>query len=400
MHYIKIKIEKLKLVYDSCLWIKMLFFSTYYILFLSLFKVFKIKNKKVIIINYNGKGFGDMGKYICKELCKYDYKVYWACKKQFKESLPDKVHYVKYDSIAYLYHLATAKIWINNARFRYGITKRKKQYYIQTWHAGLSYKNVESAVTEVLSKPYILGAKNDSRMANLLISNSKFTTEYMKKYFWYDGEILEQGLPRNDIIVNQDKNLIDKVKQYYNIDKDSKICLYAPTFRANSSLEPYNIDYNTLTEELSKKFGGSWKMLVRLHPNISSLSENLKTNENIIDATYYPDMQELLIATDFMITDYSSCIFDYAISKKPAMIYASDIGEYVKDRNFLIKLEDTPFPIAINNDELKQQIQNFNEKKYKKDVEKFYKSVGLNETGESSKRIVEIINMITKDERK
>ena len=58
-----------------------------------------------------------MGKYICKELVKYDYKIFWAAKKEYVKSLPKGINYVEFGTIKYLYHLATAKVWINNSRF-------------------------------------------------------------------------------------------------------------------------------------------------------------------------------------------------------------------------------------------------------------------------------------------
>lgn len=401
MNKMIINIKKKNKIYMIFLWSKLIIFYLYYSIILSLFSNKIINNKKVMIINYYGKGYGDMGKYICNELLKDDYKVYWATEKKYIESLPKKVQYVKFDSIKYLYHISTSKVLINNSRFRFGMRKRNGQFYIQAWHGCIGYKKAEYAAEKALTKPYILGAKNDSKMADLFISNSDFFTKNIKDNFWYNGEILECGCPRNDIIVNHDKSVVKHIKNCFKIDDNDKICLYAPTFRVDSSLNHYDIDYEKLIKSLESRFKGKWKVLIRLHPNISKLSNDLiKKNSNIINATDYPDMQELLVAADFMITDYSSCIFDYAISKKNAVIYASDIEEYIKDRDFLFDIKDTPFSIATNNNELENIINNYDEDKYKSKVDKFYKKMGLKETGKSCKKIVEIINKITGNEGK
>ena len=371
--------------------------TIYYYVFLLIFSVLKINNKKVIVINFEGRGYWDNGKYICNELVKYDYRIYWAAKKEYKESLPKEIYYLKINSIWYLYHLATAKIWINNSRFPYWIRKRKKQFYIQTWHWCIGFKKSEADCEKSLSKYYVLSAKNDSKMASFFVSNSSFCTDYYKNYYWYDGDILEYGCPRNDIIINENKDLIRKVRNFFWFSDSEKIWLYAPTFRKNSSLDIYDIDFEMLVNELKSKFKGNWKLLIRLHPNISNLSNQLPgLNKNIINATNYPDMQELLVATDFLITDYSSCIFDYAISQKPAIIYASDIEEYKKDRDFAIKFEDSPFQIATNNKELKNIIDNFDISRYIGRLNKFYSDNGLNETGKSCEKIVKIINRISR----
>ena len=391
------RIKKHKFIYGFRKFIYPILWAIYYHVFLLLFLIFKIDNKKIIIINFFGKWYWDNGKYICNELIKYDYNIYWATTEWYKSSLPKEVNYVKISSIKYLYHLATSKIWINNSRFWCGVRKRKKQFYIQTWHGCFALKKVESAIEEKLPRYYVLGAKNDSKMADLFISNSVFCTTFYKNYFWYNGDILEYWCPRNDIIINNCNDVIKKVKKYFWISNSEKICLYAPTFRVNNSLDAYNINYSLLINELENKFWGAWKLMVRLHPNISHLNNLSKFNKNIINATNYLDMQELLVAADFLITDYSSCIFDYALSKKPAMIYASDIEEYKKDRDFEIRLEETPFPIATNNEELKEVINTYNTDKYINRLKKFYDDMWLNETGKSCKKIVEIINKVVKN---
>lgn len=393
------RIKTHKIIYRLSLFIYFLFKTIYYYTILLIFSVFKIENK-IIIVNYSGKGYWDMGKYICNELIKYNHKIYRATKEEYKDSLPMEINYVKYDSIKYLYHLATAKVWINNSRFQYWIRKRKKQFYIQTWHWCLAFKKVESAVEDKLSRYYVWGAKNDSKIANLFISNSTFCTNFYRKYFWYNWDILEDWCPRNDIIINNDKGSILKVKKYFWILETEKICLYAPTFRVDSLLDAYNIDYDILIKALENKFKNKWKLLIRLHPNISYLGKQLSwIKKNIINASDYPDMQELLVATDFLITDYSSCILDYALSQKPWIIYASDIEKYKKDRDFDIKLEDTPFPIATDNLELEQVLENFKFDEYKDKVRIFYDNLGLKETGKSCKEIVWIINKIMKNKK-
>lgn len=390
-------ISRYKSIYNLIILIYCLPRTIYYYLFLLLFSIFKINDKKIIIISYFGKWYWDNGKYICNELLKYDYEIYRATKKWYESTLPKKICYVKYNSIKYLYHLATAKIWINNSRFPYGIRKREKQFYIQTWHGCIWFKKSEADAEKSLSKYYILCAKNDSKVANLFISNSDFCTNYYKKYYWYNGDILEYWCPRNDIIINKNKDVIGKVRKCFWFSEIDKLCLYAPTFRENNELNVYNINYEILLNELKNKFNGKWKLLIRLHPNISHLGNKLSENdENIVNASNYPDMQELLVAADFLITDYSSCVFDYAISKKPAIIYASDIEEYKKDRNFAIKFEESPFPIAINNTELRDIIKKYSIDKYREILNKFYEAKWLKETGKSCKKIVEIINEVSR----
>lgn len=360
-----------------------------------LFRIFPLKSNKIFISNYYGKGYGDIPKYIVNELLSENnkYDIVWVVKDySYSSNLPEGVRAVKRNTIKCIYDQITAKYWIDNCRKQFYERKRRKQFYIQTWHGCIGYKKCEKAVENKLPKSYILGAKNDSKMADLFISNSEFCTKNYKDNFWYNGEIIKCGCPRNDIIVNNDMKIKKVVKKHYNIDNDTKICLYAPTFRNNGDLSVYNIDFNKLLNSLENKFGNKWKIMIRLHPNISSLSEKLNLSKNIIDVTKYPDMQELLVTADFMITDYSSCIFDYAISCKPGLIYASDLEDYIKERDFIIKIEETPFCITKNNEELIKKITDFNITEYKKNVRIFFDKIGLYEPGNSSKTIADIIS--------
>ncbi|MBM6839815.1 CDP-glycerol glycerophosphotransferase family protein, partial [Clostridium saudiense] len=101
---------------------------------------------------------------------------------------------------------------------------------------------------------YVKFAKKDSKNADLFISNSKFNTNMYKRAFWYDGEILECGVPRNDLLFNNIEETKRKVKSFFNIANNKKIVMYAPTFRKDNNLEVYKFDYEKCIEEFNKKF--------------------------------------------------------------------------------------------------------------------------------------------------
>ena len=105
-----------------------------------------------------------------------------------------------------------------------------------------------------------------------------------------------------------------------------------------------------------ENFQGEWTVLIRLHPNVANQSGNLFSydGDRLVDATAYPDMQELLCAADLLITDYSSSLFDYALTGKPIVQFATDIESYRRDRDFYFNLEDLPFPLARSNEELEK----------------------------------------------
>lgn len=367
------------------------------------FWLFPINKNKIVICNYYGNGFGDNGKYIVNELInqKNNYDIVWLIRKELinNSEFPEKVRVVKNNSFKALFELATAKIWIDNCRKSFYPPKRKSQYYIQTWHGGIALKQVEKDVEKNLSKLYVEMAKKDSKMADLFISNSKFCTKMYRSAFWYKGEILEVGSPRCDILFKNPQAIHDKVRNYFNISPDSRILIYAPTFRVDSNTEVYNIDYERLLQVLEKKFGGKWVILVRLHPNISFKDSFLKNISSVINATKYSDIYELLVASDILITDYSSTMFEFSFTGKPVFLYAADIEEYRKDRNFYFDIYSLPYPIAENNDELCNNIKMFDNITYLEKLKQLFSDIGLIENGNASQQVANIIKKVILDSK-
>ena len=118
----------------------------------------------------------------------------------------------------------------------------------------------------------------------------------------------------------------------------------------------------------------------------------------MIDATAYDDIQELLKVADMVISDYSSLIFDFALTKRPCLLYVPDLEEYTKkDRQLYFNVEQLPFPICLTNEKLLQQIANFDEKKYKQDIQGFLESIDSFETGHASENVFnQIISYLKK----
>ncbi len=352
---------------------------------------------KIVVSSYYGRGYGDNPKYIVEELRKQkeNIKVVWLLKnKSEAASLPEGVDFCIYGSIKSIYHLSTAKVWIDNCRKGYHL-KRKNQKYLQTWH-GFALKRIESDVENSLSKTYVANAKKDSKSIDLIVSDSSFMTSIYKNSFWYSGEIVEWGSPRNDILMNADGLASLNVKKHFGIEENAKIILYAPTFRKDLSLDAYSINAEQLITSCEEKFASPFVLLVRLHPNVAGRSSELNFNgSKIYDASQYHDMQELLSAADVLISDYSSLMFDFALTGKPCFQFATDIDDYKSDRNFYFALDSLPFLLATNNEELKCNIESFDHISYKDKINSFFTDVGMIFEGKSSAKCVNwILNQL------
>ncbi len=367
-------------------------------LFWLFFLFVPVKQNKIFVSNYCGKGYGDNPKYIVEELLKSGecLEIIWSTKSKGTNALPEGVRYCSAGSFTEIFHLATSKVWIDNCRKHFAI-KKHNQKYLQTWH-GFALKRIERDAEAVLSKSYIRSAKKDSRNIDIIISDSTDMTKVYRNSFWYNGEIAEWGAPRNDILSQVNNDIVEKVKKFYNISTYKKIILYAPTFRKNNTLDAYLNEFDSIVKACKTRFGHDYAVLVRLHPNISGQFKKLSLSEKIVDASDYPDLQELLLATDLLISDYSSLMFDYMITKKPCFIYAPDICDYKNDRNFYFDIKTVPFSISESGEQLVDFILNFNSAEYEKDIERFIKEHGIIYMKESSKRCVNwILSNIRKD---
>jgi CDP-glycerol glycerophosphotransferase len=173
------------------------------------------------------------------------------------------------------------------------------------------------------------------------------------------------------------------------LPSDGRIVLYAPTFRRSGTIEPYRIDWGDMIPRLERMFGGAKvTLLLRLHPNLIGKADtsSLINHPSVIDMTRYHDMQELLCVSDMLITDYSSSMFDYAMLRRPCMLYATDVAEY--DRGYYYDFRELPFPLAQNSEQLINLIENFDEKEYQRDLKTFLdERLGLVERGVAAEEL-------------
>lgn len=361
----------------------------------NLFSLFdKVDNNKIVISNYFGSGYGDNGKYIVQYIFenKLPFKIVWLVdKKKCKsiDSFPSLVKIVDYYSFSALKELSTSKYWIDNCRKFFSPPKKKNQIYIQTWHGTFAIKKIEKDAVN-LPKYYIDNAIKDSTMIDFLLSGSNYSSKIYESCFWYDGTICNIGTPRNDIFFNEDKvnkaNLL--VHNNYKIDKETNICLYAPTFRQNESFSPYSLNYLKVQSCLENKFGGNWKICVRLHPNLNKISDSIILPESVINVSDYNDMQELLCASSIVISDYSGLVFDYINLKRPVFLFCTDLRNYLlHDREMYLQPNELPFAISESNEELLELINKFDKETYLNTLVEFSQKYSFCEKGEACKTL-------------
>lgn len=296
--------------------------------------------------------------------------------------------------------LATAKVWINNIHFNVllekGLKKRKKTIYLNTFHGGITIKNEgkdkhsykESKQLSKKEQMYRL----DASYVDYITSGCDIETHVLEEFFYGNGEIVKLGDARTDMLINGAPEIEKKVREFYNIPDETRIAIYAPTFRADMKLEWYDLNYEEILDTLQEKTGSPWVMLIRLHPRLAGKTKQIVPDSpRFINAGNYADMQELAAASDLMISDYSSVITDFMFTRRPAYMYVPDLDQYLKSRGLYFQMEDLPFPYARTTEELIGCMKNFDQDAYAKKVDQFIEKIGCINDGKSAKRIVDFL---------
>lgn len=375
-------------------------------------RIFPVDKKKIVMWTFEGGGgYGCSPKYVAEEILKRNrkgitnYKIIWLIKDTDKE-FPDEIKKVKDTLWNRAYHLSTAGTWVSNTRTFYGTKKRTGQHYIQTWHATLCLKPIGKYRGKRLPKMAYLVSRYDSQLIDYVLSGSDWCSHMYRKGLIYNGKILKTGTPRCDVLLCQKEEKRKLIREEYRLSKDSKILVYAPTFRGGSQnkdrsvkTEEATVDFERLIAALEQRFGGTWYVFLRLHPQLAVRMEKLETGQEskrLIDVSQRPDINEIIAGSDGFLTDYSSAIFEAAMAGQPGFIYTDDLEEYITDRgDLMFDMDKLPFPVALDNDGLLKNITEFDEEKYRKKTEMFMKKAGVFEDGRASERVADLIENTT-----
>lgn len=270
---------------------------------------------------------------------------------------------VKRHSPAFFWHLATAKYWINNHNFPNYIHRRRQGLYIQTWH-GTPLKRMFLDQDNFYGRDpgYVDRVKEASAQWNALVSPSPYATKAMRSSYGYTGQVYELGYPRNDVLRGPDTDEIRAgVRHRLSIPKDRTVVLYAPTFRDDqpTTRGRFAFQWPFDPEAFAERFGNDVTLLVRTHFLINTkleIPESLRAD--IIDVSSFPDINELFLASDMLVTDYSSSFFDYSVLERPIIFFAYDLVSYRDNlRGFYLDYEtELPGPVATTAEALFDEI--------------------------------------------
>ena len=363
-------------------------------------KVYGVKDKKAVFISFQGKSYSDNPRAISEKLHELhpEFEIVWLFTRpdEKRKIVPGYVRCVDAESSAALKELATAKFWVDNFTKPLFVYKSRDQVYIQTGHGDRGFKKVLYDVRTLLPDGhYKEGDLLEPEICDLAVSGSEFMNSLYKTAFGYEGEILTSGSPRNDKLVNIDERKVEETRVKLKLKTVTKVLLYAPTFRDSKLGEAQKLDSKALGDVIStleKKTGSSWICLIRAHSAVSGFEEQQVHDGRIMDVTSYEDMNDLLLISDILITDYSSSAGDFALLGRLIILYQNDREEYSKnDRTFYFDIDESPYMVAMNQGELIRKIRDMDMAAVQENCRDILAFYGTVETGKSSEAVVNYI---------
>ncbi|MGM0608068.1 MAG: CDP-glycerol glycerophosphotransferase family protein [Candidatus Muiribacteriota bacterium] len=347
---------------------KHLFFEIIFFLLTPFIK----KNKKLILFGTGFNKFTDSSKYLYLYfLGKDKYKVFWVTSniKTYNFLKQNNFPVLMKNSVKTFFYVLKAYVFFVTHSYKdIYFSKPGNTIMINFWHA-IPFKRFCRDADFKNRKNFFIKKRSYSSWDYIIVSEKKFIDIFNAATGVAKNKILPLGIPRNDIIFNikKDENLFFSIKKKvlnkYNLPGNSKIILYAPTFRDSIEREmELNMVIQELAKSFLKKFGhNNYFLFIRKHN--FSLDKEITFSDKIINASDYDDMQELLICADNLITDYSSSVFDYSILERKIILYVWDYNKFIKERgNLYFNLENLPFFKAYNCNEVLEIIGTENKK--------------------------------------
>ena len=345
----------------------------------------KSSKNEFLIVCYGGKKYGDNVGPVYETLLldsRFDnWKFVWAFRNPEKVTLPDmsRSSKCKIDSLTFFYHALRAKCWLTNISVQRGLNfMNKGTFYVNTWH-GVPLKHIGLDIKDGTAFKTYKGSED----FDLICSMGEYDAKVARTAFGVDVKNIKvTGYPRNDIMFTEDyADVVERLSQKLNIDLSKKTILYAPTYRDYNinKAGAFYFESKLSINDFRKALGNDYQLIVRAHGLICS-----SKLDGYIDASTYPNVEDLLRITDILITDYSGIMFDYSLLGKPTVCYAYDLEKYKTNRGFYVDYEKfIPFPICFTEKELYSTIKSL---KYNESCDlarKFVNQCGLIDKGAS-----------------
>jgi CDP-glycerol glycerophosphotransferase len=312
----------------------------------------------VLFVSWNGKQCTDNPRGIAEELRRRgdDREHLWVVA-DYAAAVPEGGRAVLSGTEEYFDALARCRYVISNDDMQPFFRKREGQVYLQTWH-GTPLKKIGF---DIGRPQFASGTAYFDRLAadigkwDLLLSQNAFSTPIFRHAFRYEGEICEYGYPRNDILARSGP-LAGQVRRRLGIPDGKRVVMYVPTWRDNQFYASgrYRFDLRIDLERAWQVLGPDHVLLIRGHHHLANDVTAGTRRDFALNVTGYPNISELFLVTDVLITDYSSAMFDFAVTGRPMLFFTYDLEQYRDQlRGFCFDFEaEAPGPLLASSEEL------------------------------------------------
>lgn len=339
-------------------------YNAYFYVFSLLLRVFgcfvKTDSKMILFNSFGGRKYDDSPRAIFEKMIMDtrfdDYKLVWAVNNPENFDIPKRAKVVKDYSFVFFVNALKAKVWITNSSIEHGLCfKKKSTIYINTWHGSA----IKYLGDDVKKEGRSFKGKSTSE-ETAFYTQSEFDEYVFKRAFHINDCVFKRfGLPRNDELTQYTELRLQSIKNNLGLLKDKKIILYAPTFREYSRNKA-----NEITQQMridlarwEKEMGDQYYLLVRAHYEVAKMLD-FSEGSSILNVSDYPHLNDLMVISDALISDYSSIYFDYSILHRPMLCFAYDFDEYQKNRGMYIDIsKELPCEIVKTEDDLFAEIQ-------------------------------------------
>ncbi|MDX6744640.1 bifunctional glycosyltransferase family 2 protein/CDP-glycerol:glycerophosphate glycerophosphotransferase [Actinocorallia sp. A-T 12471] len=355
----------------------------------------------VLFSCFNGRQYSDSTKAIHEELVRRGSTLeqLWVVGDAQVE-LPPTAKAVRLNGRDWHEAVHSSRYIVTNHRIGDWFRRHPDQTVLQTWHGtplkkvGRDVKEVHFAYAPGMQKAHAatVGEVKLPEWTHL-VSPNPFSTKILSRAFKYEGEIIEAGYPRNDVLYSPDADAIAaSVRERLEIPEGKKVVLYAPTWRDDQfyGAGRYKADWNIDLDLFGRELGDDHVLVARLHPNVVDGAPDAPF---VRDASLYPDIAELYLAADVLVSDYSSVMFDFANLRRPMLFYTYDLAHYRdKLRGFYFDFEtESPGPLLETTQSLIDALKNLDEvaAKYQSPYEAFHTRFCSLEDGHAASRVVD-----------
>lgn len=290
---------------------------------------------------------------------------------------------IRFDTMQYFLLSLKAKYWITDVNIERSLKyKKKKTRFLNTWH-GIALKHIGN------DDP-ASGRYDYSYLDLLCVSGEHDKRVYRSALNAPDSCFLECGMPRNDRLFRATEQERRSIRQRLGIAEDQTAILYAPTWRdSTNNGVSYDLNIPMDLKKWEKELGEKYVLLFRAHDRTTKVM-NVQYNDFVRDYCNYEDINDLYIAADILITDYSSVIFDYSILNKPLFCFAYDYEAYKKERGMYFDPEqEYPGGVIQTEDELLVKIKSAVTDEQREEIAAFNKRFMEYSHGDATKICVE-----------